>query len=136
MAMVTDFIPEAMALGAVFAHDPSSGLLLALFIGMQNLPEGYNSFGDLLSSGFSPNKSILILVPFSFIGVVAALFGYTFLMGRDQIIASLMLFAAGGILYLIFQDIAPMAKLRKHWTPAIGATLGFMVGMVGDKLLG
>lgn len=135
MAMMMDFIPEALALGAVFASDNQTGLLLALFIGMQNLPEAYNSFGDLLSSGFSPNKSLWILVPFSLIGVVAAVCGYRFLSGNDHIIASLMLFSAGGILYLVFQDIAPMAKLRNHWTPATGATLGFMLGMIGTKIL-
>jgi ZIP family zinc transporter len=36
----------------------------------------------------------------------------------------------------VFQDIAPMAKLRNHWTPATGATLGFMLGMIGEKVLG
>jgi ZIP family zinc transporter len=136
MAMMMDFIPEAIALGAVFAYDNKTGLLLALFIGLQNLPESYNAFGDLRSSGFSPNKSMLILVPFSLVGIAAALAGYGLLAGQDKIIASLMLFAAGGILYLVFQDIAPMSRLKNHWTPAIGATLGFMLGMIGAKLLG
>jgi ZIP family zinc transporter len=135
MAMLMDFTPEAIALGAIFSSDRQTGLLLALFIGMQNLPEAYNSFGDLLRTGFSPNKSVLILVPFSLVGVGAAVFGYSFLAGRDQLVACLMLFSAGAILYLVFQDIAPMAKLRNHWTPAMGATLGFMIGMIGEKVL-
>jgi ZIP family zinc transporter len=79
---------------------------------------------------------MLILVPFSLVGIAAALAGYGLLAGQDKIIASLMLFAAGGILYLVFQDIAPMSRLKNHWTPAIGATLGFMLGMIGAKLLG
>ncbi len=136
MAMVMDFIPEAIALGAVFAYDRQTGLLLALFIGMQNLPESYNAFSDLRSTGFSPNRSMLILIPFSLVGIVSAIIGYALLAGQEQVIASLMIFAAGGILYLVFQDIAPMAKLRNHWTPALGATLGFMLGIIGEKLLG
>lgn len=135
MAMLMDFIPEAIALGAVFSHDPRTGLLLAIFIGMQNLPEGYNSFGDLLASGFSLNKSSLVLIPFSLIGVVAAVCGFLLLTGQERLVASLMSFAAGGILYLVFQDIAPMAKVKNHWTPAIGATIGFMLGMMGEKLV-
>jgi ZIP family zinc transporter len=47
-----------------------------------------------------------------------------------------MTFASGGILYLIFQDIAPQAKMRRHWTPALGAILGFAVGLLGKKLIG
>lgn len=136
MAMLLDFIPEAIALGAIFSSDRQTGLLLALFIGMQNLPEAYNSFGDLLRSGFSPNRSLLILLPFSLAGVAAAVAGYLLLAGHQQPVASLMVFSAGAILYLVFQDIAPMSKLRNHWTPATGATLGFMLGMIGKKILG
>jgi ZIP family zinc transporter len=47
-----------------------------------------------------------------------------------------MLAAAGGILYLTFQDIAPQAKLDCDWGPPLGAVLGFLVGMVGHQLLG
>ena len=136
MAMLMDFIPEGIALGAIFSSDRQTGLLLALFIGMQNLPEAYNSFGDLLRSGISANRSLLILIPFSLVGVVAAVAGYSFLSGQQRLVASLMVFSAGAILYLVFQDIAPMAKLKNHWTPAAGATLGFMLGMIGEKVLG
>ncbi|MFT7161526.1 MAG: ZIP family zinc transporter [Bacteroidia bacterium] len=51
-------------------------------------------------------------------------------------VGGLMLFCSGGIVYLIFQDIAPMSKLKKSWIPALGASLGFLVGMVGVKVLG
>ena len=46
-----------------------------------------------------------------------------------------MLFASGGILYLIFEDIAPQAKLNHTWVPALGANLGFLVGIIGHLLI-
>lgn len=136
MAMLMDFIPEAVALGAVFAHDKSLGLLLAIFIGLQNLPESFNSFSDLVKSGVSEVKVLLIFIPLSFSGVVAAVLGYLFLEGYPKIIAGLMLFAASGILYLTFQDIAPLSKMKKNWYPALGASLGFLVGIIGKKIIG
>ena len=45
-----------------------------------------------------------------------------------------MLFASGGILYSIFQDLAPQVKLEKHWVPPMGALLGFVLGMLGLML--
>src|SRR5690554_3569020 len=42
LAMMMDFIPEAIALGAVFAIEPNTAILLAIFIGLQNLPEAFN----------------------------------------------------------------------------------------------
>lgn len=136
MAMLMDFIPEAIALGAVFAHDKKLGLLLAIFIGLQNLPEGFNSFKELVNKGFSPNKSLLILLPLSLIGVVASCLGFIFLHNQPTVIASLMVFAGGGIIYLTFQDIAPMSTMKNHWSPALGASLGFFVGMIGQKIVG
>jgi hypothetical protein len=47
-----------------------------------------------------------------------------------------MLLSSGGILYLIFQDIAPMSKLQKSWFPALGVNFGFLVGMIGQKNIG
>ncbi len=46
-----------------------------------------------------------------------------------------MTFASGGILYLIFQDIAPNVALKKTWLPALGANLGFLIGIIGEKLI-
>jgi len=136
LTMMMDYIPEAIALGAVFAHNSRLGLLLALFIGLQNLPESFNAYSDLRISGFSPNKILLIFLPLSFFGIIAALLGRYLLTGSILVVNGLMLFSAGGILYLVFQDIAPLAKMEKHWMPALGATFGFLIGMIGTKIFG
>ena len=136
LSMLMDFVPEAIALGAVFATDPNLGLLLAIFIGLQNLPESFNSYLDLRNSGYTSKKCLLILFFLSFSGVLAAISGYYLLSNMPQLTASLMLLSSGGILYLIFQDIAPMSKLQKSWFPALGVNFGFLVGMIGQKILG
>lgn len=43
---------------------------------------------------------------------------------------------AGGILYLLFQDIAPQAKLHRAWAPPLGATARFLLGLIGQMLIG
>ena len=136
LAMLMDFVPEAIALGAVFATDHNLGLLLAIFIGLQNLPESFNSYLDLRNNGLTAGKCLLILFLLSFSGVIAAVTGYSLLSDMPHVTASLMLISSGGILYLIFQDIAPMSKLQKSWFPALGVNFGFLVGMIGQKLLG
>lgn len=136
LAMLMDFVPEAIALGAVFATDHNLGLLLAIFIGLQNLPESFNSYLDLRNSGYTSKKCLLILLFLSFSGVLGAISGYYLLSNMPQLTASLMLLSSGGILYLIFQDIAPMSKLQKSWIPALGVNFGFLVGMIGQKILG
>jgi ZIP family zinc transporter len=136
MAMLMDFIPESIALGALFADNRSAGYLLALFIAAQNLPEGYNSYRESIGGKSTPKSLLFVLFMASLIGPLAAYAGYLFLSDSPVITAGIMSFASGGILYLIFQDIAPQSKMGRHWLPALGAVLGFAVGMVGEQVLG
>jgi ZIP family zinc transporter len=136
MAMLMDFLPEAISLGAVFVHDHKLGILLALFIGAQNLPEGFNAFREIVKSGARPRSALAALLAITPLGPIAACTGYFFLQGHVKLTSGIMSFAAGGILYLIFQDIAPQSIMRRHWTPPLGAVLGFIVGMIGKQLLG
>jgi ZIP family zinc transporter len=136
MAMLMDFVPEAISLGAVFGHDRRLGMLLAAFIGAQNLPEGFNAFREVVKSGTKPRTALVTLFAVSFLGPVAGCIGYFFLQGNPALTAGIMSFAAGGILYLIFQDIAPDSTMRRHPSPPLGAVLGFVVGMVGKQVIG
>lgn len=136
IAMLLDFFPEALALGAVFGSDHRLGVLLAGFIGAQNLPEGFNSFREITRAGTKPRVALTVLLVASLLGPLAAYTGYFFLQDQVKLTAAIMTFASGGILYLIFQDIAPQSKIKKHWIPALGAVLGFCVGLLGKKLIG
>lgn len=145
IAMLADFIPEALALGAMFAVSGQGGLLLALLIAVQNLPEGFNAYREMtavenpltLHRGRTAQKmngkKVLLmfccLVP---LGPAAGLAGHVWLAQHEQILDFIMLFASGGILYLVFQDIAPQARLDKHWLPSMGAVLGFLFGVLGQ----
>jgi len=136
MAMLMDFVPEAISLGAVFAHDHRLGLLLAGFIGTQNLPEGFNAYREITDAGMRSRPALGILFSVNLLGPGAAAAGYFLLQEQAAITAAIMSFAGGGILYLIFQDIAPKARMERHWMPTLGAVLGFCVGMLGKQLIG
>ena len=136
MAMLMDFIPEALALGAVFAHHHQLVILLAFFIGFQNLPESFNAYFDLRKSQQPAGRILTIFFCLSFLGPLLAVTGNCFLADVPRLTGGIMLFSAGGILYLIFQDIAPASKINNHWEAALGANLGFMIGMVGAKIFG
>lgn len=136
MAMLLDFVPESLALGALFGHSHRTGFLLALFIGAQNLPEGFNAHRENIQSGATARASLLALLAVSLLGPLSACAGYVFLRDQGALTACIMSAAGGGILYLVFQDIAPQAMMRRHWAPPLGAVMGFVVGMVGKQLLG
>ncbi len=135
VAMLSDFIPESIALGASLALGKGSAALLAVLIAMQNLPEGFNAFRELKESGRMTNKKILwLFVLLAMAGPVAGLVAYFWLASFTALVSGIMLVAAGGILYAVFQDIAPQVRLEKHWGPPLGAVMGFVLGLIGFML--
>ncbi|MVF10661.1 divalent cation transporter [Ketobacter sp. MCCC 1A13808] len=135
LAMLMDFIPEAMALGAVFASNSALGMLLAGFIAIQNFPEGFNAYREMVQNKVSAKTVLRLLFFASLLGPVAAVIGHVFLREQAELTAGIMTFASGGILYLIFQDIAPQSAMRGHWSPPFGAVLGFLLGVIGHMLV-
>jgi len=132
VAMMSDFIPEAIALGASFASQDPAALLLALMIGLQNLPEGFNAYRELIGSAkLSPRFVLTAFCLLSLCGPLAAWVGLEFLAERESLLGGLMLFAAGGIFYITFEDIAPQAVLKNSRRPALGSVAGFALGLVG-----
>lgn len=135
-AMLSDFIPESLALGAALALGGSgSALLLAVLMALQNMPEGFNAYRELKAAGrYSGKRIIITFAVMALLGPAAGLSGYVWLADSPMLVAGIMLFAAGGILYSVFQDIAPQAVLDKHWAPPMGAVLGFVLGVAGHML--
>jgi len=134
ISMLMDFLPEALALGATFAYNHKFGLLLAVFIGIQNFPEGFASYLEL-NKTMRKGATLLLMFALSFLGIISALLGHFFLSSHPVVVDTVMLYAAGGIMYLVFHDIVPATGENKEWIPAIGASLGFVIGMIGEKLL-
>ncbi|MDR5868467.1 ZIP family metal transporter [Halomonas koreensis] len=135
-AMLADFVPEALALGAAFAYGGHGGPLLALLMALQNLPEGFNAYRELHGTTDYSNRRLLgLFFAMAWLGPLAGLGGYWWLADYPAAVAAIMLFAAGGILYSVFQDLAPQARLERHWGPPLGAVLGFALGIGGHLLL-
>lgn len=135
MGMLLDYAPEAVALGGLVALGSPTAPVLALLIGLQNLPEGFNAFRELHAQKLrSARRTLLIMGSLVAIGPIAGLLGYFLLSAHPAGLGAIMLFASGGILYLIFQDIAPQSRLNRHWAPPLGAVLGFSVALFGEML--
>ena len=134
MGMMLDYIPEAIALGGLMATGSPTAALMALLIGLQNLPEGFNAYRELNQISANARRSLRIMYAFVPLGPIAGLLGYLFLGDAPGILGGIMLFASGGILYLIFQDIAPQSRLDKHWAPPLGAVMGFCLALAGTML--
>ena len=136
VAMLLDYLPESLALGCMFAIGAASAPMLALLIGLQNLPEGFNAYRELNSlPHVTPKRTLLLMCALIPLGPLVGTIGWVYGVDHTVFLGGIMLFASGGILYLLFQDVAPQSHLDRHWAPALGAVLGFGVGMLGQLLI-
>ena len=74
------------------------------------------------------------MVVLALLGPVCGVIGWFWLADHKAVLGGILLFAAGGIPYLTFQDIAPQARLERHWAPPLGAVLGFALALVGQMV--
>jgi ZIP family zinc transporter len=114
-AMLLDFVPESIIIGAVITKNTREALLLAVIIFVQNLPESFNAYRDMRKHNGMPHHIMLILFfCIAFSGPAYVYLGAAVLVDYHTLLAMLMTFCAGGILYLVFNDIAPQVKLKHH----------------------
>lgn len=136
LAMLLDFVPESLALGGIFISGSPAAPLLAVLIGLQNLPEGFNAYREMLAKGRSRGAVLKRMVLLAGVGPALAWVGWVLLSSLPAVLGGVMLASSGGLLYLVFQDIAPQAVLRRHWFPSLGAVSGFSLALLGQLLFG
>lgn len=135
LAMLLDFIPEAMALGAALVMENGTAVLIAFLIAIQNLPESFNAFREIKSSNnHSSARLLLAFGAIALVGPLSAFVGSEVLSKKTFWLGIVMLFGAGGILFLTFRDVAPQSRLDKHWLPSVGGVIGFAVGLIGHLM--
>lgn len=137
-AIVLHNAPEGLAMGVAFA----SGLeevayLLAIVIGLQNIPDGFAFAIPMGETGMSNGKVLLFttlsgLVP----QVAAAVFGYVLVVLATGIFSVAAGFAAGAMMAVVFREMIPSSHGHGY---ADAATATFIVGfafiVVVDELL-
>jgi ZIP family zinc transporter len=129
-------VPESAGLGAAFAAGGHTGPVLVLLVALQNLPQGFNGYLEQHGPSRGAGQALWTLTWTSLLGPLAAAAGYLWLGPHPAVVAALFLAAAGGILYLLVQDVAPLAHKDGHWVPALGAVAGFVLGLACNELVG
>ena len=131
LAMMLDFVPEAIVLGALLTQNLGQAVFLAIVIAAQNFPEGYAAYLDLKKSKTPPKHLMRMFTIVGISGPVYILLGTEVFEHMDLILGMMMTFCAGGILYLVFEDVAPRVSMKNHWLPPLGTVAGFTIGLIG-----
>ncbi|HEX4856411.1 MAG TPA: hypothetical protein VFV28_06325, partial [Limnobacter sp.] len=89
--MLVDFIPETIALGGLASSQPKVAMGMAIVMGLQNIPEGFNTFREQReTSDMKPGRILrfmLLLVP---LGPISGLTAHFFLSDHPVLLGSIL----------------------------------------------
>uniref|UniRef100_A0A1I8BNH0 Zinc transporter ZIP11 n=1 Tax=Meloidogyne hapla TaxID=6305 RepID=A0A1I8BNH0_MELHA len=140
MAVTVHNFPEGLAVGIGFgsigktpAATFEKAFNLALGIGLQNFPEGLAVSLPLASFGYSPFRAFLYGQLSGMVEPLAALLGSSAVLLMEAILPYALSFAAGAMIYVVFDSIIPEACSHGNGKMAsASAIIGFLVMMCLD----
>ena len=112
-------------------------MILAIVIGLHNIPEGMSVSVPLIAGGMSKAKAVLLTAVTGAPTIIGALIGYSLgALGPISLALSLS-FASGAMLYVVVEELIPESQAEPHSNiPTLGFTAGFVLMMILDVALG
>lgn len=144
-SVVLHNIPEGMAVGVCFAGVLSgntgvsllSAIVLAIGIGIQNIPEGAIISMPMKLKGLSKKQAFLTGVMSGVVEPIAALITIALLNIVVPLLPYLLSFAAGAMIYVVVEELIPeMHSENKSVLGVISLIVGFVIMMILDITLG
>lgn len=138
-------IPEGMAVGVGFAGALSgnvgvsliSALILALGIGIQNIPEGAIISLPLHAKGENKCKSFITGVLSGLVEPIAAVLTIFLINFVVPLLPYLLSFAAGAMIYVVIEELVPeMHDNGKNKIGIVSVIVGFIIMLILDVSLG
>jgi ZIP family zinc transporter len=110
-------------------------MLLTTAIGLQNMPEGLAVALPLIREGYGNGRAVVYATLSGLVEPLAGLVGVLAVTASSVLLPFSLAFAAGAMLYVVFDEIVPESHGRGyHQEATFGAMLGFVVMMALDNI--
>lgn len=134
LGTVLDGIPESAVLGIAIAAGEGVSAALVAAIWISNFPESVGSTVGLLKSGMDKGKIFMMWVAIVGVSALSAALGYLIVDKSGTLTGALVsAFAAGALLTMMFDEMAPQAFKKGGKITGVIVVLGFIlaVGLTG-----
>ena len=133
-------IPEGLAVGVSFSGfatgisgcSLASALMVALGIGIQNIPDGISISVPLYRDGMSKGKSFFYGQISGIMEIIAAIIGYFVTISIRSILPFFFTFAAGAMITVVISELIPDIAPENRKIGLLGFILGFTLMMILD----
>lgn len=130
-------LPEGIAVGAGYLHNPQFGLFVAAAILLHNIPEGIATALPLCKGGVCRWDAFKVAFISGFAEPVGALLASLFLVSFQNLIPGALAFAGGVMVFITLDELIPTAREygHEHYT-AIGIILGSLFVFILSGVFG
>lgn len=118
-------LPEGIAVGAGYLHNPQFGLFIAAAILLHNIPEGIATALPLCKAGICKKDALKVAFLSGLAEPVGALLASSFLVRFTTLLPGALAFAGGVMVFITLDELIPTA--HKHGNENYTA-LGIIVG--------
>ena len=140
LAVTIHNIPEGMIVGlsmfvGIYINDIRSAFLVAVAIGIQNIPESIALSISLYGKNKSKNRSFLYTFLSGFVEPIFCFIGYAMAIFLKEYIYLFLSFAGGCMLYVVIAEMVPQSIEENKNGGKFGFLIGFVIMMILDIVL-
>ena len=130
-------LPEGIAVGAGYLHNPQFGVFVAVAILLHNIPEGIATALPLCKGGLCRWDAFKVAFLSGMAEPVGALLASVFLVTFQTLLPAALAFAGGVMVFITLDELIPTAREygHEHYT-AIGIILGSLFVFILSGLFG
>ena len=137
IGMALHNLPEGLAIGIGFALTPALGIIIALGIAAQDVPENIATIVPLYGLTRKRTKSFIIVTVTILFELLGFIFGYYFLKGTSlALLGASLALAAGFMTYISIEELIPAARIKQNLKVGVtslvlGAVCVLLISLLG-----
>lgn len=130
-------LPEGIAVGAGYLHNPQFGLFIAVAILLHNIPEGIATALPLCKAGICKQDALKVAFLSGLAEPAGALLASMFLVRFTELLPAALAFAGGVMVFITLDELIPTARKygNENYT-ALGIIAGSMFVFVLTGIFG
>lgn len=130
-------LPEGIAVGAGYLHNPQFGLFIAVAILLHNIPEGIATALPLCKGGFCRWDAFKVAFFSGMAEPVGAILASLFLVTFQNLVPGALAFAGGVMVFITLDELIPTAREygHEHYT-AVGIIMGSLFVFILSAVFG
>jgi len=137
IGMALHNIPEGLAIGVGFALTPALGIMIAIGIAAQDVPENIATIVPLYCLTKKRMKSFIIVTITILFELLGFIFGYYILRGTSlNLLGASLALAAGFMTYISIEELIPAAQIKQNLKVGVFSLILGVVCVLSISFLG